>query len=1079
MKEIYQESDLSFKDGKFSASTDMDEVMDVLPADLRKRMNLDRSLPSANRVQLEIDRSTGKVTLKIPDLMLSSLDLGGVTAGKTRMTGITLSMDGGGGVARDFAEKKAGKTVTNLLMGKEKAQGAAGQGGQAAGQGGHDTTSTLRVQSVLAQDVVHGASKSSVKELSLQDLFVQIANKGGGLPGAHGFEGGRTDNLTMDFSVGSATVKGLSSPGAQAGSLGVSGVKGSFDQQTERGSLSAASIQAGGLNAGGKQLGSGQVRQLSAQIDNKGGGLPFFDQTPDHLQTQGGVGSAQVSGLNTGTGSLGAGSLEGGRWAQRPDGISVGASALSVQDLKGASASVASGSGRNVSGSFGADGHTVTGDRMQIAGVKAGENSIGRAEAEGLRFKSDAAGTGISADARSLAVSGVDTAAVDLQQGRAEDLRYRQSQGNVAVGAGSVGLTGLKSAGADAASVSGSGVQFRKDQAGMAGSADQLALQGGRVGEARLKAAAATGLDLSAQGGVRAGSAKSLSLTGLDTEKVDAAQVNARDLQAREDKSGIHLAIKGADAAGLDAAGNRAAAVSLSGLDAQVGADRRSGSLKLGSASATGLDTAAVDAKGVRLDGLDARLSAAGGALSLKGASATGLSANGVTAGSVGVGDVRAEGRDAQHLSAGVGSLTAKDIQGKQGGVASLQAQNLSVGRDGQQLQAGVASASATGLRAGDSRVGAADLTGLSASGTDNGTGRIGLDGVTLRDVDTASVDAKTVTGKKLAATAGPNGLDASAKMLGATGVSAGSGGTAVSIREIGAEDVAVRQGKPGAPIVQRTAGSSAAGMAGLIDDADIRATAGLTPGKMSAVTVKKGTDINARVKINDGQIDPRATRADFSKPLDGPLWTGVNGVYMDPQKDGSAKVKADVSGFFDLDITKNLPGGQKTLPTGAAALAGKLSPQATPGTVTSTPSTGLSATAGRVSASGVSLSAQSQSPALSGGGPVDLSRASVSGSASLKSGTASVGAVKADLMREDARDNSVQFGAQQGGRNLALEFTRLLVGSFSTTFGGTEVQAGKSSVGQGQLSVAPGGSGAQVKGTVGSVQVEGLGVRR
>lgn len=97
----------------------MDEVMDVLPESLRKKYQLDRSNPAANQVALEMDTNTGRLTLKIPNLMLSSMDLGGVKAGRTSLAGVVLTVDNAGGVAHDYAAKKAGNWAADKILARK------------------------------------------------------------------------------------------------------------------------------------------------------------------------------------------------------------------------------------------------------------------------------------------------------------------------------------------------------------------------------------------------------------------------------------------------------------------------------------------------------------------------------------------------------------------------------------------------------------------------------------------------------------------------------------------------------------------------------------------------------------------------------------------------------------------------------------------------------------------------------------------------------------------------------------------------------------------------------------------------
>ena len=219
------------------------------------------------------------------------------------------------------------------------------------------------------------------------------------------------------------------------------------------------------------------------------------------------------------------------------------------------------------------------------------------------------------------------------------------------------------------------------------------------------------------------------------------------------------------------------------------------------------------------------------------------------------------------------------------------------------------------------------------------------------------------------------------------------------------------------------------------------------------------------------------ATRASVDPPLDGPLWVTAKGAYLDPTDHDHAVLKADLGGWKDMNLSDKLPGGQSSLPLDVGSLARQLAPAPSPAPASSKQAP-LSASAGSLSASGISVQSQMPSKGLPASvGPADLAHSSLSGQVGLKTGKADLGSVKADLLKEDAKDNTL--GVEAKGPNLALEFTRLLVGSFSTSLGGTNVQAGKAAVGDGTLKVQDGGGSRNVNGKIGSVKVENLDVGR
>jgi hypothetical protein len=751
--DIYQNSDLSWKNGKFSASTDMDEVMDVLPEDIRKRYQLDKSNPAANKVTLEMDTNTGKLTLKIPNLQLNSLDLGGVKVGKTSLSGVVLSMDGAGGVARDFTEKKAGGWVADKVFGKQS---------EDQKKKGFDTNSSLKIAKVLATDVVHAQSKMKASALEVNGLSVSIFNQGGGLPGLDE----RPDQLRMDFSATSASVRGLSTPTTQAGDLSLGGVSGNLDQRTETADLSVASISTTGLVQDGQRLGSGRIENLSAHIDNKGGGLPFIDKQEDHLNTH----------------------------------------------------------------------------------VKAG----------------------------SVSATNVNTSAAKL---------------------------------------------------------------------------------------------KSASISNLD---------------ANIDTTGPKLKTSGS----------------------------------IGTASVNGLDTDTVDADALKVNGGSWNHGSNGSSGAIKSASATNIS----------------QGNNS------VGSLDVKDASG---------------GR----TQDGTIHAS----------IGSVDASKIKTGGT---------------SINTASVNGVNATHKGTTTSGSVKGAQA-------TGIKADLGnGSSLKVDSAQASNLGASHNSAIKPTATNSFTAPSVGqVAGAVQNANLRGSIPLNEGNYGQVKVDPNTHANVSLNVNNGMVDPKTSRVDIDHPLDGPLWVDVKGAYLDDAKDGRAKLRANLGGAPDTNISDKLPGGQKTVPLSLTELA-KMAPgqktTATPST-NSTPATTINA--GNLSASGVQFN--STSPNTQPKTPVsnskkkdmsqmaDLGGSSFSGNVGLKSGKTDLGSIKADLMREDGRDNNISVGAQQGGQNLALEFTRLLVGSFKLDLGGTKAESGRTAVSDGNLTVDQSGGSKQVNGSIGNVTVENLGIKK
>ena len=102
----------------------------------------------------------------------------------------------------------------------------------------------------------------------------------------------------------------------------------------------------------------------------------------------------------------------------------------------------------------------------------------------------------------------------------------------------------------------------------------------------------------------------------------------------------------------------------------------------------------------------------------------------------------------------------------------------------------------------------------------------------------------------------------------------------------------------------------------------------------------------------------------------------------------------------------------------------------------------------------------------------MDLAHLSGTGSASLAGGF-DVGVASGVLAGERAGDNRVSGTVKDGGKNVAVEFIRLLVGSLRVRVGGGEASATKATVTSGRVSVDSGAAGS-VHGEIGSVKLEG-----
>jgi len=91
----------------------------------------------------------------------------------------------------------------------------------------------------------------------------------------------------------------------------------------------------------------------------------------------------------------------------------------------------------------------------------------------------------------------------------------------------------------------------------------------------------------------------------------------------------------------------------------------------------------------------------------------------------------------------------------------------------------------------------------------------------------------------------------------------------------------------------------------------------------LGSVGVKRGTVADLKLGVQDGRIVPDETKLDFNHHLDALLWIRGRGAYL--TRDG--KVKIDVGGWFDEDVTKDINKSltgkkSKTIPLSTADLS-------------------------------------------------------------------------------------------------------------------------------------------------------------
>ena len=232
------------------------------------------------------------------------------------------------------------------------------------------------------------------------------------------------------------------------------------------------------------------------------------------------------------------------------------------------------------------------------------------------------------------------------------------------------------------------------------------------------------------------------------------------------------------------------------------------------------------------------------------------------------------------------------------------------------------------------------------------------------------------------------------------------------------------------------------------IESGNINASIQLNPGKIGPATIKDGTVLQTNLDIADNQIQ-NGSRIQSNQNIQGPLWTSVNGAYVDKNQ-----LMGDINGFFDLNVSKHI--------NGAMGLDGK-----------ELHSIGdyANSFANPQNASSSSSSSSSSDSSSDSYSPVDLSSLSANGNIQLSNGQLDAGIASANLAGTQAGDNQVSFASEKG--TLAAEFARFITSSISINTDTVNMSAESGSISEGSVTMQA--DKQELDGTIGNIQIEGI----
>lgn len=897
-------TDFAWKDGQISLETDLDEVLDVVPGDLRQGLALDRA-GADNRVKVTLDTNTRELVITSDALVIESYESESLSTGTISLSGVrvVLSNHQGG---------------LPFLGGDFSVLGYEDKDDQLAAQ------FTVASASASSVEWRGDGGPVSVASLQLTGLTGDISS-GPALPGA---EGAKTE---VGFDLEGAVLEGLRSEGHVAESITVGDASGGLSQSGESAFLEAGSVDVKGAAAGTEALGAASAQGVRIDVDNRGGGAPFVDGVKDRARARVAVEAASLSDFDGASADLDAASVAGLRASYD---TTTGGGSLFAQDLQ---ASGLDSSWVDVNSldldDAGVDfGRTDSGSRVDLRAARASTDglqidapegggsdgsppldwsaelgaldlrntqaagaSIATATGRGVHAsgRADGAGSTYGARAQELAVGGVDHALLQAGALSGSNVGLQGDAQQVGVTSDRLSGSDISAAAFEAAQLDGYGLDAR-----MGSGSAALRLERARMAEARIA-------DRVSVDGAGVDGLVATHDNGVNTVSLDHAAVSG----LRDDTTGATLGsaeLSGARTAGtldrFDTTIDQASVRDLSapGLGLESGtltalqASRADGTFSggLGAAELTGLSVAdRASADQASLTGLSASTDGTAHSLRLERASATGLA-------------------DATTDSAG----QQLSVQGLD---ASLQ--------DGA-LRARLNGLSGAGLRQGDSSLAELDAGGLRLNGGgaawSGGVDRLRASELAMGD----TLQSTALRGDGLAFDTNTDRTLATASHLGADGLAFQADGSSARVDSLGLDGLGLTmdgQGtRGGAERVQasglglQSSGGGGGSIPGLdtarltetlasrVQYADARVQGDLQAGELGGgLSARRGTSVDAQLRVRNNQLVPGANSARFSQALDGPLWTGVNGVDLNPK----GKLKADVTGWFDQDVTGTL----------------------------------------------------------------------------------------------------------------------------------------------------------------------------
>ncbi len=1054
----------------------MDEVLDMMPEDIRNQIQLDRSAEGANEVKMELDYKNDTMTIVSKEVRIMGVNTPTLTTRGATIRDLRITLKGDGGLP---LIGKASKTSVDIQFSKAVAE------------------------RITAHTKNGDISATSVE---LGRTTMNLSGEGSDLPTGQ--------DSAARFYVSNAVIDGFKSADGTAEQVRVDALNGGLNQQDGTGFVEAGSIAASGASSKGNTIGETSIS--GARVDMRQG-----ENGTEHTVA---VSSASVGDVSTASGDKIAGASLSDLSADYGNGdLALAAKSLDVNGVSGktgldsASVSDLSVSGSGLGGeswntNVGMGGASLKG--LQAGNIRLGSasasdmnlsaqntvdgvtasGSVGNAKASGLNANNVSMGSAfvrdgdfdLSRTADGTAHVGVNATRADVNQLQVNDTSVQaigvdhfstvqRGKNDASYQAGRLRASGVNAEGTTVASVDSRGVDVDSRNGGVTAGMKSLSVGEVRSGEHSMSGAELSGAKFASSKDSMSGSLESGSVSGVRTN-IGGKELSANDIsmqQAAFERKGETMtgSLSSLSVGGASYDGSTVKSASVSGVQGTHGPTTsagsvdnvaisgvRSGDHSLDAFSASGLSG---ERNGEQMAGRVAKVRADG--LRSGDNAITSVNAKGLTVGKNG--DVLSggvDGLDASGISTAMGTVRNASVVGASGthgpdkstvSVNAASAAGVDMGqhgagavwvsgvkgeRDGKGMSGSVESMRGVQLRSGGTSVGEVNASGLSG-GHDGKSTQLGMSSLDATQIahrgDGLSADVNSVGVRGASANIGPDGLSGGASEVSARGIS----GRAIKSGEKSGPN----------PDVIRALG-------GAVQDADIRASVPMNSGKygegFGRLKVKDGTQMDASMQIRDGNLVPGAVKADFSTNLGGPAWVGVRGAYLDQD----SSLRADLAGAPDINLGKSLGLG-KNMDTSLASHA--------------------NAAADRIAAG------RSNTPEPKPGGlkdSFDMANANLSADVRMRNGNVDLGSGNSvALAGENETDNVVSVN-KAGQEDLVMTFTRFLTSSLRMGAGGSSVQADAAAIEQGQVSIdKTAEEGTAIEGSIGAITLKNVGVNK